>query len=342
MSETFKMLLKLINERKTNNEICEILNISNKQLYHYLTLLKNKGFDFLKTYYSIGEVEYCPKNFMKHCECKESNNGDMQKSERDFNSIVTFEKQNTLRCLAISDLHFGSELERIDLVNKAFDYCSKENINIIFCCGDLLEGTFGQCRKKISDPYEQVEYFMKSYPFDKNILTFAVGGNHDYSILQSIGLDLSLILQSYRQDVIMDKYCSTKVNIKNDAIGLYHEVPTLQSIIGKPSIKLNGHHHFYKTYLKNNGTLNIDVPTLSDVNFASTPSIPCVLDMNIKFKNGYFSQILIKQIYLDTVNLIISEIIYDLPNNYEKTKNSIKNIEIQKDYENRHTKKLVL
>lgn len=43
MSEKNVKLMELINEGKTCNEICHILNISNKQLFNTLTDLKNNG-----------------------------------------------------------------------------------------------------------------------------------------------------------------------------------------------------------------------------------------------------------------------------------------------------------
>lgn len=44
LSDKTKLLLNLIMEKKSANEIANILGISNRQLYNYLTVLKNKGF----------------------------------------------------------------------------------------------------------------------------------------------------------------------------------------------------------------------------------------------------------------------------------------------------------
>ena len=46
LSDKTKLLLNLIMEKKSANEIANILGISNRQLYNYLTVLKNKGFFF--------------------------------------------------------------------------------------------------------------------------------------------------------------------------------------------------------------------------------------------------------------------------------------------------------
>lgn len=46
MLEQTKLLIELLNDGKTCNEICRILNISNRQLYNNLPILKIKGFIF--------------------------------------------------------------------------------------------------------------------------------------------------------------------------------------------------------------------------------------------------------------------------------------------------------
>lgn len=52
MSDLTIQLLRLINEGKTLNEISEILNISHKKIFNYLTMIKNTGYDFKRNYYS--------------------------------------------------------------------------------------------------------------------------------------------------------------------------------------------------------------------------------------------------------------------------------------------------
>lgn len=57
-------------------------------------------------------------------------------------AIITELQENNLKLLVISDLHFGNELERIDLVNRAYNYCIKNNIHIILCTGDIVDGSY--------------------------------------------------------------------------------------------------------------------------------------------------------------------------------------------------------
>ena len=116
--------------------------------------------------------------------------------------IITKEQDNKFTALVISDIHLGGGFERLDLLDKIYDYCVKNGIHIIINCGDLIDGTFSLTEKKISSTLEQVDYLLKKYPFDKSILNFALLGDHDYSVLHETGQDLMITLSSYRQDIV--------------------------------------------------------------------------------------------------------------------------------------------
>ena len=73
MSRQTEKILSLIEEQKTCNEICECLQITNKQLYHKLTNLKAKGFFLDRKYFSNGEIVYVPiyrVNDIRELKCK--------------------------------------------------------------------------------------------------------------------------------------------------------------------------------------------------------------------------------------------------------------------------------
>lgn len=53
-----------------------------------------------------------------------------------------------MKLLAISDLHFRNELERINLINRAFNYCTKNGINIILCGGNFIDGNYNKGTQK--------------------------------------------------------------------------------------------------------------------------------------------------------------------------------------------------
>ena len=311
MNPKTKLLINLIKQRKTCNEICEELNISNKQLYSYLTVLQNKGILLKKAYYDTGDILYS-----QLCNLKDIN---------DFNNdkdIILFTKPGSysLKAVAISDIHYGNIKQYPEILDMVFNYCAKNSIHTIFCGGDIIDGTFSKGEKIIDEPYEQIEYFLKNYPFDKSIITYAVGGDHDLSALNK-GIDLRTIIASFRQDFVLKNFTSQTICLKNDKIVLHHVTQSGSLLSNNASIILSGHFHHYKTTI-NNGILNVDIPTLSNI-LCDTPSI---LELNFNFSQGIITHVSIKQILVDLDMAEVSEIHYDINNN-RKIENSIVNYE---------------
>ena len=303
-------LINLLEEGKTCNEICNTLGISNKQLYTYLTNLKNKGFFYNRKYYATGDITYKPLATT------------INSSTNNENTIITSTTQNIFKCLAISDLHFGNLLDRVDLINKVFDFCKQNDIHIIFCCGDLVDGTFTKGIQKIQRYYEQLDYFAKNYPFDKNILTFAVLGDHDYSGLLCYHQSIIELLKNYRHDIVLGNFNNSFVNIKNDKIHLFHHIDNGSMIKSNSSIILHGHAHKNSTEYKDSH-LVIHVPSLSNIN----DSLPTILELNFEFKSGFIGNTKVKQIYFDNKPILLSEFNYDLIKGKTLSIGTIKNIE---------------
>ena len=301
MSEQTIKLIELINEGKTCNEICHILNISNKQLYNNLTILQNKGFYYKRKYYSNGAIVYEPiKSIKKINEFYTSNES----------SIITDSNELELKVLLISDLHYGNEFERNDLVDRAFNYCIKNDIHIIFLCGDMIDGTFSHVEQDISNVYEQIEHFVKDYPFDKNILTFSVGGNHDENGLRKSEQNIIEILRNYRHDIIISSYNNFFIDIKNDQIQLFHITHKSKVIKSKSSIVLYGHCHKYSCEQEKSKILHIYVPSLSDLNF--NQPMPTAIQMTLQFDKGYIYDTYLNQIYFGNEDYILNEIKFNL------------------------------
>ena len=308
MSYQTKKLLRLINEGKTCNEICEILHITNKQLYIKLTNLRNKGYHTERNFYDNGDIIY---NLV-------SRMGSLKNLYTDFETKINMsDETKTFECLLVSDLHFGSELERLDLIDRAFNYCVNEGIHIIFNCGDLIDGTFGS-EKNIIDTEKQIKHFIKDYPFEKNIITFGVCGDHDISCFNNNNLDITEIIRNYRHDIKIHNYNNSIVNIKSDKILLYHKIVCGKMFSVKNiSLILNGHIHKYiVNYLKTDQTiLNISIPSLSDIN----SSLPTALKMTLNFKDEHIDEIMLKQIFFGDKTYILNEHHYDI-NNKKKLK----------------------
>ena len=303
-------LLQLVREGKSNREICEILNMSSNQLYDELLKLKTKGVKYSRKYYSAGSIKY---NKIKK----------LKKLNENVNkTIITDNQENNMKFLLISDLHFGNEFENLGLIDRAYNYCIKNGINIILCGGDFIDGSFSKSPQKITDLYDQIEYFIKNYPQDKNILTFGVAGDHDFSTLKRASLDIIEICNNRRHDIIIGGYNNAEINIKNDKIHLFHNILGGRMHSAQAPIILCGHLHKYMTQQKNN-SLYITLPTLSNIN----QQMPSALELDVSFSKGYISSAVIKHLYFGTQDFVLSESEFNLLNERNSNNNEIKNVE---------------
>lgn len=312
----YKLLINLINKNVSNIDICKQLNITFSELTAKLLELKNLGLNFQKKYYSDGAIKYIPASDLSSL--SKSNNKNLEAT------IITDVNEDEIKILATADFHYCNKSCRPDLIAKAFDYCVQNGIHIIMCAGDLLDGTFPPGKQTIAEPYEQVKYFLENYPHDDSILTFAVGGNHDISVLNSSYIDLRHAAINYRPDIIIPGYANSIINIKNDKILLRHHVDNVKKNLTRPVVLLRGHSHKFKVNdIYNNGLLEIWVPTLSNI----AQIMPTVLEMTLKFKNGIISHVNIKQVMLENKPIVLGEYDYYKDNNLK-----VENISNTEDY----------
>lgn len=307
------VLLQLLKEEKTNREMCEILNVSNAELCEMLLKLKNMGFMHSRKYYSDGSIKYNNVNTMS----------DLKKLKFDQDrTIITCPYENTMKILLISDLHFGNDLERLDLIDRVYNYCIKNGINIILCGGDLVDGSFSRGTQNITDLYKQVEYFIRNYPYDSSILTFGVAGDHDISVFKNMSLDMIELFNNYRHDVIIGGYNNMGINLKNDKIHMYHHIDGGEMRQTDAPIILHGHSHKYSTGIKNS-ILNITISTLSNI----TQVMPSALELNLNFNKGYITNSVVKHIYFGDSDIVLGESSFDLTGQRSLNTSNIINIE---------------
>ncbi len=210
MSDLTNKIINLIKEGHTANEISKELNLSNKQIFNILNTIKSKGINYKRKYYSNGEIMYL-----------ENNTFDSINREK---TLITDINETKVTFMGISDTHIGSVYERIDLLNKVYEYCVLNNIHLVINCGDLIDGiTFG-AEKKYNEPMKQIDYFLKVYPFDKSILTFALLGNHDADTYINFGINFEDVINSYRHDIVSLGYQDGALIIKNDKIFFNHPI----------------------------------------------------------------------------------------------------------------------
>ena len=314
--KTNDTILDLICKNASVNEICKVTGLSHKQLFYRINMLKIKGYDFKKKYFYSGDIVYSLiKEFNK---------------EENGQTIYTSSKDTEFKALLISDLHLGSIDERPELLFEVYNYAIKDGINIIINAGDLIDGTFGQKEHKITDINKQIEHLLKSYPFDKNILNFICLGNHDFSCLEKVGLDISKILDNKRHDLVSLGYGEGYINVKNDIITVRHPKTKMKEekrVIDRGLI-LSGHRHSSK-FVSNGHIVNLHLPSLSNMN-TSIP-YPSIVKMTTDFNNGIFNLGIFEHlIFIKSKLYKVSESQYQLHEGKDTSNSSINNEELLK------------
>lgn len=296
MTETNLYLLELLKQEKTLNEICSIMNLSYKQVRERLLTLRKWGVNLKKTFYYDGEISY----HVSHS---------LEETLEPETAIITSPKDTSFKALIISDLHLGSVNDRIDALDKIYNYAIKEDIHIILNAGDFIDGTFGG-EKKQENIVEQIKYALDMHPYDKNILNFICLGNHDASSKTKFGLDMQDILKNNRPDLIPIGTARGVINVKNDKIIMRHSVPTINIPVDNNALVINGHRHETRL-LYCCGTHHIFVPSLSDVQ-TKPDQLLGAFKMELQMKNGYFIKGAFNQLLIDSKIYVLNEIVYDL------------------------------
>lgn len=295
MTEINNKIIELINMNKNMREISEILNISEKQLYIRIKQIINYDYLLEPSYSYNSDIYYNIKN-------------DNHILDRNRVSIKMSKDNNLFRSLVISDLHVGSIDSDIKLVDTVYEYAVKNGINNIFICGDVIEGDYTTTEKCIKSVYSQIEYFIKKYPYDKNINNFVIFGNHDYHSLYYDGLDISKTIKNSRYDIIPVGYGQGNVNVKNDNIILFHKLTDgFKPVINGEKIVLSGHSHMMKTKLRD--IFWIGIPTLSyKSNDKTKDVIPGFVDLSIDIENNRFEYAEAKHMIITPNVVQVSEV----------------------------------
>lgn len=271
MNELTTKIMDMVNSGKCNKEICEELDIDYKTLY-----------------YELKKVKYFKRNYNKNS----------------LENIVFSNNESEVRFLVISDLHFGNSLENIEVINRAFNYAKSRGTNVILCCGDFIDGTFSRGKKIVELYFKQFEHFALNYPYDKDIVTFGVGGNHDYSIKLKNDFDFIKFCKMYRDDVVVKSYADSILNLGEDTILLHHDIEGFQKVNKLSKIVLNGHRHRYSAnYINNKKSLNIYVPTLSNL----VQVVPETLELDLNIENDIIVNVNVKEICFGNRDIILSE-----------------------------------
>ena len=298
MTKRKDKILEYVTAGMTPEEITKKLKITDETLKKEIDKLKLEGNNIIRQFYYNGMQKYV-----------------LQKSIPDnITHILGVPKNGLFRAIGASDYHIGSKKQNIQFINRIYDFASENNINIIFNCGDIVEGMLNTNFHQTH--YEQIEYFLENHPHDENILSFISLGNHDADLIRTTGLDLHTIINQNRNDLVSLGYGPSIIDINGNLLMMCHTANEIRNKHAK--LKLTGHGHRYHFDI-HNGEPTIYMPTASNNLYDNYP--PGFVDIQIEMNDGEFSK---GTFFLYLLNRkIVTRISYD-KYNYEtsfKTKN---------------------
>ncbi|MBR2834000.1 MAG: metallophosphoesterase [Bacilli bacterium] len=267
MTKRKEKILELILENESPEIIKKKLKINDETLKKEIQNLKLEGHNIQRQFYYNGKQKYV-----------------LQKSVPDnITHIVGVPKNGIFRALATADYHIGSKKQNIQYINRVYEFANDNDINIIFNCGDIVEGLLNTNFHKTH--FEQIEYLLENHPHDDNILSFISLGNHDSDLIRTEGLDLHTIINQNRNDLISLGYGPCKINIFNNQIIMCHVASEIKQ--NHAHLKLTGHGHRYHLDIDNSEP-TLYVPTASNNIYDEYP--PGFVDMWFNIKDGSFTK----------------------------------------------------
>lgn len=181
----------------------------------------------------------------------------------------------------VSDSHLCSKVQQLHMLNTAYRYFYENGINIVYNCGDIVDGDYSNKRpahiysRFCNGVDEQSDYVIDMYPKIDGIETFFIQGSHDETHKLNGGATLGRIIDNGRNDlhylgqdhadVVLDK---TTIRLRHPGGGvskyrsrsIQHTIDSMQTG-NKPNALLEGHYHksLYLFYRNVHGVL---VPSL--------------------------------------------------------------------------------
>jgi predicted phosphodiesterase len=119
--------------------------------------------------------------------------------------VRKWEGEQIIRFGIVSDSHLGSYFQQLSFLRYAYERFAFEGISQVYHCGDIVDGS-GMRR---GHEYEvfchgadgQARYVKEKYPFDPNIRTDFITGNHDLAFLTQAGHDIGKSIANLREDL---------------------------------------------------------------------------------------------------------------------------------------------
>lgn len=272
MTKKNQILLNMILENKTIEDICKELNLTKKQLKSRIESIKKDGYRVNRVYSKIGKDKLCI---------------DYDSESLKTKIIKTSDVSKRIKLGVISDTHIGSTLTDMDDIKRFYEYFKKEDASFILHCGDFVDGE----NVVSKDILEQAYTSILDYPKDDTMRTFIIFGNHDEDFVQKTGIDLAAALKYYRDDLIPLGYDTANIEFINTMIKLSHKINVTDNI--NSQIHIAGHAHKF-SYTDKQNTLKIVAPAVRGV--SNINNYPGALILELFFSKDEIELLKLKQL----------------------------------------------
>ena len=300
MNEKETLIFNLLQNNVSLNKIQDTLQIPNEQFIIYLKNIRANYPYFKRKLDSNGTYFLIPSS----------------KEIKPSNRVRINLYKDNFKLLLISDLHIGNKKDRPELLDLVFEHAASKGINYIANTGDVIENIYylKASKLRLKTLKGQLSSYLKNYPYDPNIITINLYGNHDLQHKED-DLNIEEIISRERHDIISLGYGQGFIDLKKDFITLEHNISNaIKHRNSEYPITFRGHSHKTKYDLRRDNAL-ILVPSLSDAlpsNYSEKP-LKGFLETEFKFDNtGHIKRLFIKEYTIEPHKHLASEMILSL------------------------------
>jgi len=309
MHSNVEIILSLLTEGFTIDEVQKELNLTNQEFNEALKTIRDLGYNYTKSFSDDGNITIKAGRTL---------------NLRPNQNVRVNVKDSTFHTIIMSDPHIGGPYEHPERLATVADYATNHDIHTIFDTGDIINNYYPEQEHdlKVKDPVKQAKKYLRYVPYRDKLIYFNLGGNHDYKSLIEQGFDSLRYYEDRRYDQISLGYGLCYVHLKEDTIALVHELKSDSPQVNSTMI-FKGHSHKYR----NRDNKIIYVPAITDNYQGAYEYIPLpgFLDVEFSFFANKISKVNLKQITFDKDDLRLAS---------EET------LVIRPDLEERHHKSL--
>lgn len=205
-----KVLEELLQKEKSIDSLVSVLGINELEIMGYVSELRNRGI----------HISYCEmdsKGYLFRNDYPDLSNENTLHIKEDLDS--------TTKIAAITDLHFGSKCEQLQILNDLYHKFANDGVKYVLVGGNLIEGKYS--KKKFlefgnslitNDPKAQADHLIEYFPKVDGITTLFITGKNEHS--SSKGINIGEYIAQQRDDM---KYLGPKsatININNVSVKL--------------------------------------------------------------------------------------------------------------------------